>query len=177
MRFVAAALLCGSVTESSSLVARVALRLLSLAGVRVCKMALALAVVAVLLALLLSAASTALGTFFLAAVCSQLTRLLRFGPLEEIQRRCLLRKVTRDLKPTERRVLARFIFREQCALPTRRHGSRTPDIDQLETEESSGLLRGFYLKPDVQEQPGARGKSGTSTKSQPATLTPPFPAV
>ncbi|XP_054923296.1 uncharacterized protein [Dermacentor andersoni] len=174
MRLVAAALLCGSVTESSSLVARVALRLLSLAGVRVCKMALALAGAAGLLALPLSAASTALGTFFLAAVCSQLTRLLRFGPLEEIQRRCLLRKVTRQLEPTERRALARFIFREQCPLPTRRHRTRSPDSDQQETEESSGLLRGFDLKPDV-KQPAAQAKSDSRTKWVPPNRTPPPP--
>ncbi|XP_075539554.1 uncharacterized protein LOC142574327 [Dermacentor variabilis] len=174
MRLVAAALLCGSVTESSSLVAKVALRLLSMAGVRVCKMALALAVAAGLLALLLSAASTALGTFFLAAVCSQLTRLLRSGPLEEIQRRCLLRKVTRELKPTERRVLARLICREQCPLPTRRHRTRSPDTDQQDTEESSGLLRGFDLKPDV-KQPAAQAKSGSRTNWVPPNLTPPIP--
>ncbi|XP_065287764.1 Na(+)/citrate cotransporter-like isoform X3 [Dermacentor albipictus] len=174
MRLVAAALLCGSVTESSSLVARVALRLLSLAGVRVCKMALALAVAAGLLAVLLSAASTALGTFFLAAVCSQLTRLLRSGPLEEIQRRCLLRKVTRELAPTERRVLARLICREQCPLPARRHRTRSPDTEQQETEESSGLLRGFDLKPDV-KQPAAHAKSDSRTKWAPPNLTPPIP--
>ncbi|KAH7957803.1 hypothetical protein HPB52_022768 [Rhipicephalus sanguineus] len=97
------------------------------------------------------------------------TRLLRFPPLEEIQRRCLLRKVTRGLTAPERRALARFIFREQCALPPR-PGAKTPDIDMQalsphevilpdraanqvssDTDVASGLQRGFTLQPDAPE--------------------------
>ncbi|KAL1420098.1 hypothetical protein MTO96_004589 [Rhipicephalus appendiculatus] len=141
MRLVATALLCGTVTESSSLVARVALRLLSVAG----------------------------------------TRLLRFPPMEEIQRRCLLRKVTRGLTSTERRTLARFIFREQCALPPR-PGAKTPDADMQDTDVSSGLLRGYNLQPNAPQanapkpnapQSASRTKQDTFTRCQPFSLSPP----
>ncbi|KAL3189272.1 hypothetical protein MRX96_002942 [Rhipicephalus microplus] len=121
-------------------------------------------------------------------------RLLRFPPMEEIQRRCLLRKVTRDLTPTERRTLAQIHLSRAVRAPTsprsqdagRRHASwlSTLHFFGADTDVSSGLLRGFDLQPDAPQvnspKPDAlqlvsRTKRDSCTKRQPSILSPPPP--